>query len=85
MSKANNSRRKKLLVNIFHSDLSAADKMTFYAMAYKYIDGEQLLDFIQRQNPTQMQIVDYVEEKIRKKNLNQKFLSRQQKLLKRLR
>ena len=65
MSKANNSRRKKLLVNIFHSDLSAADKMTFYAMAYKYIDGEQLLDYIQTQNPTQMQIVDYVEEKLR--------------------
>ena len=65
MSKANNSRRKKLLVNIFHSDLSAADKMTFYAMSYKYIDGEQLLDFIQTQNPTQMQTVDYIEEKLR--------------------
>lgn len=65
MSKANNSRRKKLLYNIFHSNLSAADKMTFYAMAYKYIDGEQLLDFIQKQNPTQMQTVDYIEEKLR--------------------
>lgn len=65
MSKANNSRRKKLLYNIFHSNLSAADKMTFYAMAYKYIDGEQLLDFIQKQNPTQIQTVDYIEEKLR--------------------
>lgn len=65
MSKANNSRRKKLLVNIFHSDLSAADKMTYYAMSYKYVDGEQLLEYIQTQNPTQMQIVDYVEEKLR--------------------
>ena len=65
MSKANNSRRKKLLINIFHSDLSAADKMTFYAMSYKYVDGEQLLEFIQTQNPTQMQIVDYVEEKLK--------------------
>lgn len=65
MSKANNSRRKKLLVNIFHSDLSAADKMTYYAMSYKYVDGEQLLDYIQRQNPTQTQIVDYVEDKLR--------------------
>ena len=65
MSKANNSRRKKLIINIFHSDLSAADKMTFYAMSYKYVDGEQLLEFIQTQNPTQMQIVDYVEEKLK--------------------
>lgn len=65
MSKANNSRRKKLLVNIFHSDLSAADKMTFYAMAYKYIDGEQLLEYIQTQNPTKDQIADYIEEKLR--------------------
>ncbi len=65
MSKANNSKRKKLMYNIFHSDLSAADKMTFYAMSYKYIDGEQLLDFIQKQNPTQMQTVDYIEEKLR--------------------
>lgn len=65
MSKANNSKRKKLMYNIFHSNLSAADKMTFYAMSYKYIDGEQLLDFIQTQNPTQMQTVDYIEEKLR--------------------
>lgn len=65
MSKANNSRRSKLLNNVFHSNLSATDKMTYYAMAYKYVDGEQLLDFIQKQNPTQMQIVDYVEEKLR--------------------
>lgn len=69
MSKANNSKRKKLLYNIFHSDLSAADKMTFYAMAYKYIDGEQLLDFIQKQNPTQMQTVDYIEEKLRENRI----------------
>lgn len=65
MSKANNSRRNKLLNNVFHSNLSATDKMTFYAMSYKYVDGEQLLDYIQRQNPTQAQIVDYVEDKLR--------------------
>lgn len=65
MSKANNSRRKKLMYNIFHSDLSAADKMTFYAMAYKYIDGEQLLEYIQTQTPTKDQIADYIEEKLR--------------------
>ena len=65
MSKADNSRRKKLMYNIFHSDLSAADKMTFYAMAYKYIDGEQLLEYIQTQNPTKDQIADYIEEKLR--------------------
>ena len=65
MSKANNARRKKLLVNVFHSDLSGADKITFHAMSLKYVDGEQLLEYIQTQNPTQMQIVDYVEEKLR--------------------
>lgn len=65
MSKANNSRRKKLLVNVFHSDLSATDKMTFYAMAYKYIDGEQLLDYIQTQAPSMEQISEYIEEKLR--------------------
>lgn len=65
MSKANNSRRKKLLTNIFHSNLSAADKMTFYAMSYKYIDGEQLLEYIQTQKPTKDQIADYIEEKLR--------------------
>lgn len=65
MSKANNSRRKKLLSNIFHSNLSATDKMTFYAMSYKYVDGEQLLEYIQTQNPTKEQIVDYIEEKLR--------------------
>lgn len=64
-SKANNSRRKKLLTNVFRSNLSATDKMTFYAMSYKYVDGEQLLEYIQVQNPTQMQIIDYVEEKLR--------------------
>ena len=65
MSKCNYSKRKKLLVNIFKSDLSSTDKITFYAMAYKYVDGEQLLDYIQTQAPTREQIVDYVEEKLR--------------------
>lgn len=65
MSKANNSRRKKLIYNVLNCNLSAADKMTCYAMAYKYVDGEQLLDFIQTQNPTQVQIIDYIEEKLR--------------------
>ena len=65
MSKCNYSKRKKLLINIFKSDLSSTDKITFYAMAYKYVDGEQLLDYIQTQAPTREQIVDYVEEKLR--------------------
>ena len=65
MSKANNSRRKKLIFNIFHSDLSAADKMTYFAMHLKYVDGEQLLEYIQKQNPTQEQIIEYIEEKLR--------------------
>ena len=65
MSKANNARRKKLLVNVFHSDLSGADKITFHAMSLKYVDGEQLLEYIQSQDPSVEQIAEYVEEKLR--------------------
>lgn len=64
MSKANNSKRKKLLTNVFHSDLSPTDKMIFYAMHLKYIDGEQLLEFLEM-NPPIDHVKDYVEEKLR--------------------
>ena len=70
MSKANNSRRKKLIYNVLNSNLSAADKMTCYAMAYKYVDGEQLLEYIQTQSPTKEQIVEYIEEKLRENRVN---------------
>lgn len=69
MSKANFSKRSKLLFNIFRSDLSSADKMTFYAMHYKYIDGEQLLDYIQNQSPSKEQIAEYVEEKLKENRI----------------
>lgn len=68
MSKANFSKRSKLLVNIFHSDLSGSDKMIFYAMHLKYIDGEQLLEFLEM-NPTIEQIRDYIEEKLRENRI----------------
>ena len=70
MSKCNYAKRKKLLVNVFESDLSASDKITFYAMSYKYIDGEQLLDYIQKQSPSPAQIVEYVEEKLRENRVS---------------
>lgn len=69
MSKANFSKRSKLLFNIFRSDLSSTDKMTFYAMHYKYIDGEQLLDYIQNQSPSKEQIAEYVEEKLKENRI----------------
>lgn len=64
MSKANNSKRKKLLTNVFHSSLSPADKMIYYAMHLKYVDGEQLLEYLESK-PTLEQITEYVEEKLR--------------------
>ena len=64
MSKANYSRRSKLLFNIFHSNLSGSDKMVFYAMSLKYIDGEQLLEYLE-QNPSVQQIREYVEMHLR--------------------
>ena len=64
MSKANFSRRKKLLYNIFHSDLSGSDKVIYYAMFLKYIDGEQLLEYITKNNPTNEQLIEYIEERL---------------------
>lgn len=64
MSKANNSKRKKLLTNIFHSDLSASDKIVFYSMNLKYIDGEQLLEFLES-DPTKDELIQYIEERLK--------------------
>ena len=64
MSKAGNSKRNKLLSNVFHSNLSGSDKLIFYAMHLKYIDGEQLLEFLEM-NPPIDHIRDYIEEKLR--------------------
>ena len=64
MSKANYSRRKKLRYNILTCDLSPSDKMTCYAMLYKYVDGEQLLEFLEKK-PTLEQITNYIESKLK--------------------
>lgn len=63
MSKAGLSRRKKLCFNIFHSDLSASDKMVYYAMHLKYVDGEQLLEFLSTPH-TQNEIRKYIGERL---------------------
>ena len=63
MSKANYSRRKKLLYNVFHSNLSASDKMVYYAMHLKYIDGEQLLEYL-TENPGLDSIEKYIIDKL---------------------
>lgn len=68
MSKANYSRRGKLLYNVFHSDLSGSDKMTYYAMHLKYIDGEQLLEFLES-DPTPAQIREYIESKLKENRI----------------
>lgn len=63
MGKANYSRRKKLQINILRSDLSASDKLTCYAMLFKYVDGEQLLEYLEK-SPTIEQVREYVEQKL---------------------
>lgn len=68
MSKANYSRRKKLLYNVFHSDLSGSDKMIYYAMYLKYIDGEQLLEFLSTK-PTLDEIKEYVDTKLKENSI----------------
>ena len=64
MSVAGNSKRNKLSYNIGHSNLSDSDKLIFYAMRLKYIDGEQLLEFLEKK-PTIDQVADWVEERLR--------------------
>lgn len=68
MSQCNNSKRSKLLVNVFRSNLSPSDKTIFYAMRLKYVDGEQLLEFLE-QSPSLEQIKEYVEEKLRENRI----------------
>lgn len=69
MSKANFSKRSKLLVNVFRSNLSGSDKLIFYAMALKYIDGEQLLMYLEK-NPTIDQVKEYIESHLRENMVN---------------
>ncbi len=68
MSKANYSRRRKLRYNILTCDLSPSDKMTCYSMLYKYIDGEQLLEFLEK-NPTLEQVKEYIESKLKENRI----------------
>lgn len=69
MSLANFSRRKKLLYNIMQSGLSNTDKMIYYALHHKYIDGEQFLEFLET-NPSHDAIVEYVESKLRENRIS---------------
>lgn len=69
MSLANFSRRKKLLYNIMQSGLSNTDKMIYYSLHHKYIDGEQLLEFLET-NPSSDAIVEYVESKLRENRIS---------------
>lgn len=71
MSKAGNCKRNKLLYNIWHSDLSGADKMIYYAMHLKFVDGEQLLEFLDT-DPSKEQIVAYIEEKLRENRIKKR-------------
>lgn len=64
MSKANYSRRAKLLYNIFRSNLSPSDKMIYYCMHQKYLDGVQLLQFIET-HPTEEKLIEYIESRLR--------------------
>lgn len=69
MSKAGLARRKKLLYNIFTSkSISGSDKMIYYAMHLRYIDGIQLLDFLST-NPTNAEIKQYVEERLKENHI----------------
>lgn len=66
MSKANYSKRNKLVCNLMYNPtISGSDKVILWAMHLKYIDGEQLLEYIQTQSPTAEQIQEYVEQKLR--------------------
>lgn len=71
MGKANYSRRKKLQINILRSDLSASDKLTCYAMLFKYVDGEQLLEYLES-SPTLEQVREYVEQKLEENRVKRK-------------
>lgn len=64
MSKASPCRRNKLKYDIMHSNISDTDKVIFFTMCYKFVDGEQLLEFLEKQ-PTIEQVKEYVEDKLR--------------------
>ena len=51
------------------SGLSNTDKMIYYALHHKYIDGEQLLEFLET-NPSSDAIVEYVESKLRENRIS---------------
>ena len=69
MSKAGLARRKKLLYNIFKSNgVSGSDKMIYYAMHLRYVDGVQLLTFLET-NPTNDQIKQYVNERLKENHI----------------
>lgn len=69
MSNANFSKRKKLLYNLMRSNLSGTDKMIYYALHHKYIDGEQLLEFLET-SPSLDAIAEYVESKLRENRIS---------------
>lgn len=70
MSKAGLARRKKLLYNIFKSKgVSGSDKMVYYAMHLRYIDGIQLLEFLETY-PTISQIKEYVEARLKENHIS---------------
>lgn len=75
MSKANYSKRKKLQFNILRSNLSSSDKVTCYAMLFKYVDGEQLLEYLET-SPSIEQVREYVEQKLEENRVQRKGANR---------